>query len=154
MKIQFGKSKASFWKKAFSIVEVMVGMAIVGVLFISLYAGFASGFQVIHVSRENLRATQILLEKMETIRLYTWEQINSNGFVPSSFTASYYPGSSNNVGLVYYGSVAIANSPNDTSYYTNMKSVTVTVRWTNANIARSRAMSTFVSKYGLQNYIY
>ena len=54
---------------AFSLVEVMIGMAIVGVTFVSLYGGMTYGFSSVRMSLENLRATQILVEKMETIRL-------------------------------------------------------------------------------------
>lgn len=151
--------KSSRLARAFSLIEVLVAMAIIGILFVALYAGFLSGFQIIHVARENLRATQIMVEKMETIRLYTWDQINgSNGFViPTSFTAYYYPGSGTNVNantLTYYGTLSIAAAPNDTSYSTNMKTVTVSLLWTNSNVRRSRQMTTFVSRYGLQNYIY
>ena len=140
----------------FSLIEVLVAMAIVGILFVSLYAGFLSGFQVIHLSRENLRATQILLEKMETIRLYTWDQVNSNGFIPKTFTAYYYPGETNASGLRYSGSVTITNMPPDSqiTYGANMRQVTVAITWTNSNIRRVREMTTFISRYGLQNYIY
>src|ERR1041385_7221224 len=138
---------------AFSLVEVVVAMAIVGILFIALYAGFLSGFQMIHVARENLRATQIMVEKMETIRLYTWDQINSNGFVPTTFAAAYYPVGTNS-GFTYSGTIIITTAPADTSYSTNMKQVTVSLTWTNNRSIRTRDMTTYVSRYGMQNYIY
>ena len=75
---------------AFSITEVLVAISIVGVLFLSLYGGITSGFAVVNLARETC-ANQIVLEKMETIRLYTWDQINSNGFIAPTFTASFYP---------------------------------------------------------------
>ena len=52
---------------AFSLIEVMVGLAIVGVTFLALYGGMTYGFSSVRMSLENLRATQILVEKMETI---------------------------------------------------------------------------------------
>src|SRR5437870_1691715 len=77
--------------EAFTLVEVIVCTAIVSILFVSLYGGIASGFSLVTLARENLRANQVILEKMETIRLYNWDQVNSNGFLPSSFTAPFYP---------------------------------------------------------------
>ena len=41
-----------------TLVEVMVAMAVLGFMMVALYAGFSSGFAVVRVSRENLRATQ------------------------------------------------------------------------------------------------
>src|SRR5687767_14388252 len=73
--IQISPRNISIQHRAFSIIEVLVALAIAGVLFTSLYAGISAGFVVIETARENLRATQIMVEKLETIRLYTWEQI-------------------------------------------------------------------------------
>ena len=144
-------------RNAFSLIEVMSSVAIIGVMVVSLYAGFSSGFAVIQLARENLRATQILQEKTETIRLYTWEQINSNGFIPPKFTAPFYAASTNtnsNSGLVYSGTLSITDAPITESYAKHLKLITVTVDWTSGNVNRQREMKTYVSRYGLQNYVY
>src|SRR5947209_8295222 len=78
-------------RSAFSLLDVVFSMALVTFLFVSLYAGIANGLALVNVTRENLRANQIILEKMETIRLYTWDQINSNGFLASTFKADFFP---------------------------------------------------------------
>src|SRR5947207_10220837 len=97
---------------AFTLMEVLVVVAIIGFEFVTLYLGMTQGFGIIQVARENLRATQILQEKMETIRLYTWSQITSNGFIPSAFQATFYPaGTQTNQGVVYQGTVTITNAP-------------------------------------------
>ena len=57
--------------RAISLVEVVFSIALVSVLFVSLYGGIASGFGLVNLARENLRANQIIVEKMETIRLTT-----------------------------------------------------------------------------------
>ena len=49
--------------------------AILGVVATSLYGAFTAGFFVIQSTRENLRATQIMVQKMEAIRLLTWSQV-------------------------------------------------------------------------------
>jgi len=139
----------------FSLIETLVSVVIMGITFLALYGGIAAGFSVIQLARENLRATQVIQEKMETIRLYSWDQINSNGFIPPTFTAPFY--ATNDVlagGLVYHGSVTVSNAPLAESYSNDVRMVAVTVRWTSGKADRERSMSTFVSRYGLQNYVY
>src|SRR6185503_1247306 len=112
-----GRSQAGF-----TLAEVMIAVAVMAVMFISLYLGFTQGFAVIQLARENLRATQVLQEKMETVRLYTWEQINTAGFIPATFTAPFYAtGSGTNQGIIYSGTVAISNPAMAESYAADMK---------------------------------
>jgi prepilin-type N-terminal cleavage/methylation domain-containing protein len=142
----------------FSLVEVAVCVAIMSVTLVTLYGGIASGFGLVNLARENLRANQILIEKMETIRLYNWEQINSNGYIPATFTAPFFPAASTNTnnseGLTYYGSLTIESAPVSSEYATNMRLVTVSLNWTNGHIPRIRELKTLVGKHGLQNYVY
>ena len=42
---------------------------------VALYAAFAFGFSVIKLSQEDVRANQILLQKLETLRIYDWSKI-------------------------------------------------------------------------------
>jgi len=135
--------------------ELLVGVAVFGVMFVALYSGFSAGFAVVQLARENLRATQILQEKVETIRLYTWEQIHESGFVPTTFTEPFYAGkTANESGILYTGKVTIASAPITESYKNDMRLVTMQVTWQSAGVERSREMQTFISRYGLQNYIY
>src|SRR5438445_12852186 len=66
---------------AFTLPEVLIGMGIAAIALVSLYGGFAYGFTVIDLTRQNLRATQIMLERLEAIRLFRWEQINQQEYV-------------------------------------------------------------------------
>jgi prepilin-type N-terminal cleavage/methylation domain-containing protein len=148
------KSQAS---RAFTLVEVMVAFAISAVAFVSLYAGITYGVSLTEVTRENLRATQLIMEKFETIRLYTWDQINGvNGFViPTAFTNSYAVDTQGtNVGVVYTGNMKIIDAPLNASYSGDLKLVTVTLTWTSAGAQRSRAMQTLIARQGLQQYVY
>lgn len=142
--------------RAFSLVEVLIAVGIVGVIFFSLYSAISSGFAIIQVSRENLRATQVLQEKMEVIRLYRWDQVNSNGFVPTSFVEPFYATNiaTNTTGLLYYGTLVVTNAPVTEVYSNDLRLISATVTWTSNNKQRERSMSTLVSRYGLQNYIY
>lgn len=144
-------------RSAFTLMEVAVTSAILGVIFVTFYAGIGAGFSMVSLSRENLRANQILLDKMETVRLYSWSQINSNGFIPPTFSAPFDAGGeskTNASGVTYYGELTIADAPIPVNYSTNLKLVTVSLTWTNGKNARVRSMQTLVSEFGLQTYIY
>jgi hypothetical protein len=132
----------------------MVGVAILGVVFVSLYTGISNGFAFTRVSRENLRATQILQEKMETVRLYTWDQLNTPGFVPTNFVESFYAFGTNDGGVTYTGRVTIASAPVGEAYSNQLKQVTINVGWKSGRVVRNRQMVTLTAKHGLQNYIY
>ena len=151
----------------FSLVEVMVGVAVFGVTCVSLYAGVTFGFNSVQLARENLRATQILVEKMEVIRLYSWDEVNEPGFIPATFEARYAPGGTFTTtgpndrpvvnpaeGVTYYGTISITNAPMSENYRQNVKRVDLTVRWTTGKLERSRSLSTLVTMDGLQSYVY
>ncbi len=136
-------------------VEVITAVVIVGVLFMSLYAGISYSFAGIRLARENLRATQILTEKIEVVRLCTWEQVNSNGFLPAKFKAPYEPGGPTNA-LAFQGKILVRTAPVGllpAQYSNDMRRVYVTVDWTSGGVDRTREVYTYVSRYGLQNYI-
>lgn len=141
-------------RTAFALAEMIISMGILAVMFVALYAGISSGFGVVQLARENLRGTQILQEKMETIRLYTWDQIIKPGFIPTNFTEDFFASTSNVSGLVYTGSVSIVSAPVSEVYSGDLKQVTITVNWKSGGVGRKREMSTFVAKNGLQTYIY
>jgi Tfp pilus assembly protein PilV len=139
----------------FSLAETLVSTMIVAVTLVSLYAGFSSGFAAVQATRESLRATQVLLEKFETIRLYSWEQLNQPGFVPTYFHAPFNPGASNvNSGFQFNGVLRIEPPPLSESYSNDVRQVTIEVSWTSGTQTRSRSFSTLVSRYGLQHYVY
>jgi type II secretory pathway pseudopilin PulG len=148
---------------AYTLVEVVIGVAIVGITFVSLYAGMSGGFAVTQLSRENLRATQIMLERMEGLRLYNWNQLcYSNavnpGYLPTRFTNYYYPLATNgeSKGIMYVGTLTITNVNlvPAASYGANMRRVTVSISWDSGGVTRTRTMSTYASRNGLQNYVY
>jgi hypothetical protein len=147
---------------AFTLVDALFAIAAAGVMFLALYAGLAFGFNVIKMSRENTRATQIMLEKMETIRLYRWEQITNVGFIDTnSFTIPYYSIGGTNTSLLYTCQVSIGTSgvKTDTglpcTYADDMRKVTVRLDWSRIGATnRTRTMSTLVSRNGMQSYVY
>lgn len=165
--------------RAFTLVEVIVSMAIIGISVGALLTGVSSSVFNVRMARENLRATQIMLEKTETLRLFTWEQLNTlsfftNGatqthylsddagrqYICSHFAQNYDPNSTNAQGLTYSGKIRFydpRSHPYDiaTSYSTNnMKAVWVELTWDTGKIHRTRSLATLVTRNGLQNYVY
>ncbi len=129
---------------------------ILGIVTAGVMAAIFSGFFSMGRVRENQRATQIILEKLETIRLYSWSQINSNGFIPASFSQTFDPqADGGGKGITYHGSFAIAPFPHASSYSDDMRQVTVTLRWVSErNLQRTRSFVTYIAKDGVQNYVY
>jgi type II secretory pathway pseudopilin PulG len=138
---------------AFSLIETLVAIAVFSTVVVSVLAGTSSGMFVVRLARENARATQILLEKVETIRLYNWDQIEAPGFIPDTFTAPYETHSPGNE-LIYQGSFTISPVAMNASYSNDLKRITVQVTWNTGTVQRQRSISTYFSKYGLQDYVY
>src|SRR5712691_10080925 len=110
MKIKLSISSAIRRKlAAFSLIEVTVGMGVIGAVVGAMLSGITTGTFTMRMARENLRATQIMLEKVETIRLYSWQQITTAGFIPATFQATYDPQGTPSVGLTYEGTMTIAD---------------------------------------------
>ena len=152
----------SFKVRGYTLIEVMVAVGLMGLVTVSLYAGFSFGFGVIQSTRDNLRATQILVRRAEAIRLYTWSQVmNTNNYLVPSFVEYYDPsgGGSNALGTAYHGQIR-SEIPGELpeAYRTNTRTITVTLQWTNSIGGRprltSKSIQTRVARYGMQNYIY
>lgn len=138
-----------------TLVEVVFSVAILGICFAGLMGALANGFFGMQLTRENQRATQILMEQAEMIRLYNWDQVNTAGFIPTTFTVKYDPNSTTgNYGCNYTGTVTIAAVPFTSNYSANMRKMTMTLNWVTKGVARTRTLTTLVSKDGLQNYVY
>jgi hypothetical protein len=150
---------------AHTLVEVVVSIFALAIMLVSLYGGFSAGFAVVQLARENLRATQIMMQKTETVRLLKWSQLmDTNTYLRPTFTDYYDPGATNvsSHGATYQGFVstnAVTGVPND--YKNNMLAVNISIYWTNYPhgssgplIVRTRQMQTFVARYGMQNYVY
>lgn len=139
-----------------TLVEVVMATAILGVVAAGIMGCFSLSFLSLQLARENQRATQILLEKVETIRLYSWDQVNSPGFVPATFTDYYNPNARSGAqGTAYSGTMTVGSVPFSTSYSTNLRQLTVTLEWaTRDKLRHTRTLSTLIARDGLQNYVY
>ena len=136
---------------AFSLMEVLCAMALVGAMVTALDAGLSYGFLLVEAARENLRATQIIVEKIETVRFYTWEQLGNTNLDPA-FTVPYNPNSTNG-GFNYSGTVSVEAADfgsTPPSYATQMKKITIRLNWTSRGGSRSREAVTYYTRDGLQ----
>jgi type II secretory pathway pseudopilin PulG len=144
---------------AHSLPEAIIAVVVVGTMLVSLYAGFTSGFAVVRLARENLRATQIMLQHMESVRLYTWSQLqNPEHHLKPTFVDYFDPLGEPSQGVIYSGSVTLSPPVDFPAAYSNdVRVVTVSVYWTNYNgdfeIVRGRQMQTLVARHGIQNYV-
>lgn len=160
-----------------TILEVLIALVITAILFSAIFYGINMGFNMLQTTRENLRATQVALSRMEGLRLCAWDPVSTNStyqlfnttIIPRTFTNSFYPlgiGSINNQGATYYGTMTVVTnsaannifSGSLPSYSNQMALITVTINWTNkfegSINAHTRVFKTYVSQYGVQNYIY
>jgi len=129
-----------------------MAMIVIGVTVLTLYSAITSGFFSMRLARENLRATQVILEKMEVIRLLTWDQLQA-GILPNTFTNTYDPSNPQDK-VKYSGTIAVgAINPATRNYHPDMKKVTVTLKWNSSGINRERQLTTYVARYGIQNYV-
>ena len=148
-------------QQGFTLMEALVAMLISGIMFTALYTGLHGGFRIIKMSRENTRATQIMIEHMEICRLYKWKDLtNTGGFLNTNpILVAYYPSGSGNSSLVFTSRVILEPinfAPYPTpSYAPDMRKLTVRVDWEPMGVTnRTRQMSTSVARNGLQNYVW
>jgi prepilin-type N-terminal cleavage/methylation domain-containing protein len=160
MLARFGKTGAQKANAAFTLVEIMVAVGVLGIMMAAFFTGLASGLGIVNTARQDLRATQILTQKTEAVRLLTWDQLHS---LPINFVDYYYPSGTTNSApnITYYGTISVGPAsciPSSVTYYSQIDLVTISLVWTNSvgadYIAHSRSTQTLVSYYGLVNYIY
>ena len=155
-------SPARAGERGFSLIEALFAMLMAGIMFTALYAGLHGGFRIIKMARENTRATQIMIEQMETCRLFRWEKLtNVGGFLnTNALIVPYYPLDGTNAGSLMFTSyvtlepVSLGGYPAP-AYSSDMRKLTVRVDWEALGGSnRTRSMSTYVSRNGLQNYVW
>ena len=150
MTLQFKNTKGRSQLRAFALAEGVVCVGLMGLLVTGLYLGISQLYAAMDSTRQNLRATQILSEKFESIRLFTWDQLNAPGFVPSTWV-DYYDYQKSE-GAVYKCTVSFS-SFGSYSYSDNMRLVTITVTWTNQT-PHTRTLQSLLARHGIQNYAY
>lgn len=126
--------------------EAVIGMGLCGVVVLAMYGALTSAFNMVRMSQENLRATQVLIEKIEICRLYTWDQVTDPTFFPKSFTA----GDNDE----FKGKMSIMKGPKNVTYEDDMKTVSIEISWNSGSKKRNREFVTYLTRNGLQSYLY
>jgi type II secretory pathway pseudopilin PulG len=156
--VDIRRQEHSLGIRAFSLVDVVVAMCLIGITLVGMLGGLSLVLSSVQWAREQARATQLMEEKLDTLRLYSWDQLNTPGFITTNFVATYTTlsnGTSNEAGgLTYSGNIIFDTPPLSESYSNELKQVTVDLQWTSGGRLRRTQMSTFVARYGMQTYIY
>lgn len=144
--------------------EGLVAAAFLGVVVALLYGAFSLGFPVIQSTRESLRASRIVMQRAEALRLFTGSQVRDpNNCLKPLFVEPYDPrGVTSNSGRGQYAGYASAagSATGDlpTACHTHMRPVTVTLYWTNyigaKPVVHSRQMQTALARNGMPKYIW
>src|SRR5437764_12447175 len=104
MRIRLGRK--SRW--GMSLVEIVMATGIIAITGDGVISSINYGLCIMRIARENQRATQVMLEKLEAIRLYNWSQVTNADFIPDTFTAPYDPTSpTSSRWTTYYGTMSI-----------------------------------------------
>lgn len=158
MKIKQKTKKQTNRSAGFTLIESAVALTIGAIMLTSLYGAFTSGFATVRTNRENLRATQIMVSRLEGIRLCTFDQLTNTVYNPATFIEYFDPKDAvtNAGGVVYNGSYsstipAVGSLPD--AYRTNVFLVTVSVNWTSGSMQHSRSMQTYAARDGIANYV-
>ena len=127
-------------------------------MFTALYAGFSYGLATMGVTRQDLRATEIILQRLERVRLCSFSQVTDTSINPATSTEYYDPAdqSSGYGGVPYtltFSATVPASGALPDAYRTNMLLVTVGAAWTSGNLQHSRSMQTYVAQNGIQSYV-
>ena len=137
---------------AFTIVEAVFGMLILGMLSLAVYGGIAQGFKTIQLSREGVRATQVLQDRLETIRLFTWSKLNSTNHVIPTFRVPLNAGQ--NQGPFFEGTTKVSPPSFSETYSDDLRLITVKLTWTSGGRRFTKELSSLVAHTGLNDYIH
>jgi prepilin-type N-terminal cleavage/methylation domain-containing protein len=131
----------------FTLIEVLIGSAILVFALVSALAVATHGFRYIADMRRAARSSQVLQQKMEDIRLVTiWTNItllNNTTFSDTNLPGCRFSGTiRTSTYETYLGSPVVTR-------------VTLTVTWTNqSRLVLSNSLSSLFCKDGLNSYIF
>jgi len=157
----------------------MIAALIGVVIFTGLFGGLSLGFYFVKQQRDDLRATEIMEQQIEGIRLCAWgggsgtniiaSQLFNSSIVPTSFTAYEVSGSGYNSNTVYTGTITIKTNGVGTNalaiynssgtnftaatppYISQLALVTVTVSWNDYHNKNTNTYTRSMSTLVAQN---
>jgi prepilin-type N-terminal cleavage/methylation domain-containing protein len=120
----------------FSLIEVLVAMAILGIMLMTLISVFIYGYNVLSRTRQIALATQICQEQVEVIRNMTFATILTLG---TTFTNDKLASLVSGQGLQAV----------ETSAGTDIKKLTVSVTWTYRGQSQRKDVVTMITRLGV-----
>ena len=141
----------------FTLIESIVATLLAAILLPTIFAGLAAGFSVVQATRENLRATQIIVQRMEALRLAAYKTLQDPAAYPTTVTDYYNPaGKANGNGgtaytVTYNWTNGLSTLP--PAYRTNVLLVTVQASWNSGKVQHVRSMQSYVARYGIQRFV-
>jgi len=141
-------SRARSWsEKGFTLVEAIVATLILAIVLVSVLAVASQSARYLTDIRRTTRASQVLQQEMEAIRLMDWTTLQA---LTNSFTDP------NDTNHIFAGTITQANyAPAAYGTTNTIVTVTLTVTWTNqVNTVLTNTLTTLVSNGGLNKYIF
>jgi type II secretory pathway pseudopilin PulG len=130
---------------AYTLVEVSVAAAILGLTIASALVTMRMGYAMIEGARDNTLASQILQSEMENLRLMNWAKLADLDDGSFELEGSFQGTAANR----FSGSRTIETP------VAGLRQVVLEVTWTSySGLQRSRRYMTYFSKDGLNDYYY
>jgi prepilin-type N-terminal cleavage/methylation domain-containing protein len=156
MKIRIGNKSGAAGRaaKGFTLVETIIAVGIFGIVVSALYSCFGLGFSIVRSAREDLQATQILLGRVERVRLCTWTQVTDPNVNPLTTTGYFDSTNKRTPCTLTYSAVPPPVGAIPSQYSDQVLLVTVQLTWTSGNNQQhTRSMQTYVARYGMNSYV-
>ena len=141
---------------AFTIPEVVIAALLLGFAWISLSNALVNGYLIMRSARENLRSTQIMLEKVEQLRMYKWDDL----IVLSQTQSTNYLDPTLKTLPVYIVTVSAPQAPGNignVGYQSDMRTITISTTWATTSgkttILHTNSVQTHVAHYGMNSYV-
>jgi prepilin-type N-terminal cleavage/methylation domain-containing protein len=128
-------------RRAFTLVEVIVALALVSLLAASLVGMMIFSGKLTRAAREQLTAGEILEAKVDALRSCSWNQLRQTNFIQPTFRITN--------GIPYWGTIGTTTLTGPETYISNVLQISISVNWNTDGRPRNLATTTFISRDGL-----
>ena len=131
---------------AFTLVEVLIGMAIFGLIFASVATVLNRGFVIIGNARDNANINQLLQSEIENLRSLSWNDIEN---LPGQHQITPQAGFGTSINDRYNIERIINQRKPD------QKEIIVSITWVDVKgVNHSRKFVTYYTRGGINDYMY
>jgi hypothetical protein len=130
-----------------------------GVVAAAFYGLFSAGCCFLRPAHENLRASQIIMQKAEALQLFTWSQVcDTNSYRQPLFVETLAAPGVNRQYAGHLSAAAPRAGELAKTGHPNLSAVTVTLSWTDSNsprpIVHKREVQTRLARNGMPKYVW